>query len=257
MKPTWIIQTNFASEVHRWISALEECGSKYKTIEIVPFSEEIPLLNIEGPTMVYGTTTLIKNAQKYGYGVFFDPEKFRPSLWQKAYGDKFFNNKGKVVLIHQLPMHCQDQDIFIRPNSDLKDFCGSIADKDGIQKFVDDIAEGGYTFDLNTEVFISPVRSIFKEYRVFIVNNSPVAASQYRLRSMLAKRAEVPEAVTKFAAEMANIWSPDMAYVMDVCEDDNGELFVLELNCFNASGVYLCDVPSIVRAVEDIYDFPY
>lgn len=254
MKPTWILQTNFASEVHLWISAFEALGSKYKTIEIVPFSDDVPFIDVKGPTIVYGTTTLIKNSHSKGYGVFFDHEKFRPSLWQRAYKDKFFNSEGKVVLIHMLPAYCQDGDIFIRPNSDLKDFSGSVANKEGILKFVDDISKGGYPFDENTEVFISPIKSIYKEYRVFMVNGKAVAASQYRLRSMLAKRAQVPIAVTSFAEDMAKIWSPDVAFVMDVCEDDNGQFFVLELNCFNASGVYLCDVPSIVKAVEDMYE---
>jgi hypothetical protein len=247
------MQTNFSSEVVRWLSAFEECGSKYKTVEIIPFSDSLPDVDTEGPTIARGTTTMIKNAHKKGWGLFFNEENFRPSLWQKKYDKYLFNHDGEVYRIKDLHTFKGD-DCFLRPNSDMKDFSGSRIDRAGLVKFYNEVMAGEFPFNGDTEVFLAPLKDIYKEYRIFIVNGEPVAWSQYRLRSMLAKKAEVPMDIIKFARLMAKQWSPEKAYVMDICTDNEEMPYVLELNCFNASGVYLADVLNIVKAVEGLYE---
>lgn len=259
MSLTWIVQKNLTSELARWIEALESEGSKYKLMEIVPFADDLPDLAVSGPALCYGTTTMIKNAHKKDWkpGVFFNPDKFRPSLWKMVYGKYFFNKDGITLPVSDLTclleLEPDLKDAFLRPNSDMKDFSGSRVDRAGMEKFAKEVIAGEFPFPPTTEVFLAPLKSIYKEYRVFIVDGKAVASSQYRLRSMLAKRAEVPLPVEYFAEKMASMWSPDIAFVMDIAEDDDNNFHVLELNCFNASGVYLCNVKNIVKAVEYLF----
>jgi hypothetical protein len=242
------------SEPQKWIEALEARGSKWKPITIVPFADELPDVEVDGPALVYGSTTLIKNAHQKNWnpGTFFNPDNFRPSIWNEKYGRNMFNFDGEVYRIRDLHTFKGD-DCFIRPNSDMKEFSGSRIDREGLVKFYDEVMAGLFPFDADTEVFIAPLKPIYKEYRIFIVNGGPVAWSQYRLRSMLAKDAYVPRKFIVYAREMAEIWSPEKAYVMDICTDDNEKPHILELNCFNASGVYSCDVESIIEAVEGMF----
>lgn len=257
MRPTWIIQTNIDnSETNRWLQALRDEGSKFRKIKIVPFSDDLPDLipPADGPTVCYGTTTLIKNAPKKGYGVFFDPENFRPSLWCHAYG-RHFVNWCPDGLQHLKDVRIPEgKKMFMRPDGDLKDFSGSIVDTDGLEKFQSSVSFGGYPFTDELPVFVSPVRDIVEEYRCFIVGGKVVSASKYMVRTMMDKKPGAPDDVLRFAYKMDDIWSPEKAYVLDICRVVEGSLHVLELNCFNASGVYACDIKEIVRAVEKLYE---
>ncbi len=254
---TWIIQTNLTSEIHRWKMALERCDSAYRDVEIVPFSDDLPDVSyVTEFAVAHGTTSLIKNAHKKGWIVFFDPDNFRPSLWKIKYGRNFLNYDGGVMKMCDLSLPgIADKDgmTFVRPNGDFKDFSGSVVDYHGWEKFVKSVQEGGYTFDDQLEVYAAPAKNLFEEYRMFVVDGKVVSSSKYRLRTILDKKPNAPSEIVDFANEMADIWSPEKAYVMDVCKTDKGELKLLELNCFNASGVYAAPIEPIIEAIEKFF----
>lgn len=252
---TWIMQQNLVKEPQKWYDALEVCGSKWKPVEIIPFADSVPDVDFDTKYAVaYGSTTMIKNAHKHSNwnpGVFFTPELFRSNVWQEKYGKNMFNSDGYVTTIEKLKDNCPDE-MFIRPNNDLKDFSGSLIDKAGLIRFYDKVSFGGYIFGTDAEVFVAPIKEIHKEWRCFIVDGKVVASSQYKFRSMLMTKEGAPGGVIEFANSMANIWGPEKAYVMDVCEDMDRKLHLVELNCFNASGVYECNVVEIIKAVESM-----
>lgn len=255
MSVTWIMQQNLVSEPLKWTDALNALGSKWKPIEIVPFSGEVPDVEVDGPALVYGSTTLIKNAHKkknWNPGTFFDPVNFKSTVWLKKYAGFMLNSDGYATTIKELQANCPD-DLFIRPNDDMKDFSGSRIDKAELNRFYESVSAGGFLFDTSLEVFVAPIKDIHKEWRCFIVDGKCVASSQYRLRSMLMKKPGAPQNVIDFANDMAWLWNPEKAFVMDICEDMEGQMRILELNCFNASGVYECDVIEIIKAVEKLF----
>lgn len=256
----WIIQKNLTSELHRWERALVENKSSFRYIEIIPFDENVPDVDLppDANVICHGTTSLIKGAPAKGWkpGVFFNPDNFRPSLWRVKYGRNFLNYDGCVMKLSELSLPGimnKDCLAFVRPNGDFKDFSGSVVTPEGWEKFVRSVEEGGYTFDGQLEVYAAPFKSLFEEYRMFIVDGKVVSSSKYRLRTILDKKPNAPPEVVDFANKMARIWSPEKAYVMDICKTDEGELKVLELNCFNASGVYAAPLLSIIRAVEALF----
>lgn len=254
MSVTWIMQQNLVTEPKKWTYALEALGSKWKPIEIIPFSGDVPDVEVDGPALVYGSTTLIRGSKKKNWnpGTFFDPANFKSTLWNLRYGGFMLNYDGYATTLKDLQENCPE-DMFIRPNDDMKDFSGSRIDKAELNSFYERVSYGGYMFDTSLEVFVAPIKSIQKEWRCFIVDGRCVASSQYRLKHMLLKNPNVPIEVINFANEMATMWSPEKAFVMDICEDYDGNLRVLELNCFNASGVYECNVIEIVKAVEALF----
>jgi len=255
MSVMWVLQNNLLQEkLEPWKDAVLRRGSKLAEISIIPFADELPDVPAhEGPIVCYGSTTMIKNAKAKGWnpGIFFDVENFRCSKWNEMYGQNMFNSDGYVSALKDL------KDLpdlfFMRPDNDLKDFSGSVVSPEGLQKFVDSVSAGGFLFDGNLQVFVEPTKPIHKEWRCFIVNGKVASCSQYRFRSALLLDHRVPKEVKEFAERMAAIWSPERAFVMDVCETMERELKILELNCFNASGVYHCDVDAIVEAVEALF----
>jgi hypothetical protein len=257
---TWILQKNLTSELHRWLQALDDCGSSYREIDVIPFSDDLPDVSFATDYAIcHGTNTMIKNCHKKGWnpGVFFTPDHFRPSLWQKIYGPHFLNHDGAMMKLGEISIPSffgrGDLMAFVRPNGDFKDFTGSIVDNEGWERFVASVKEGGYSFDDQLEVFAAPLKEIVEEYRTFIVNGKVISASKYRLRTMLDKKPGAPQEVINFARIMAKIWSPEKAYVMDVARLQSGECKLLELNCFNASGVYAAPLEPIIYAVESLF----
>lgn len=251
----WIIQKNLTSELHRWERALVENKSSFRYIEIIPFDDNLPDVEVTpGASIVcHGSTTLIKGAPMKDWrpGVFFHPDHFRPSLWKNIYGPHFLNSDGHLMKLKDVELFAEY--MFVRPNGDFKDFSGSLVDRAGMEKFVKSVQEGGYTFDDTLDVFIAPEKHLFEEYRMFIVNGKVVSSSKYRLRTILDKKPNAPQEIVDFANRMAKIWSPEPAYVMDICKTDKGELKLLELNCFNASGVYAAPLIPIIQAVENLF----
>lgn len=251
----WIIQKNFNNNFDKWINALESNESHYKTLEIVPFSDSLPDVDLgdHKEVLVYGTTTMIKNAsKKWNPGTFFNPENFKCSTWIEKYGNNCFNYGGKVWVLKDLIQNCPET-CFIRPNNDLKDFSGVVVKKESVLDFYENVKKGDYLFDENLEVYVAPIKHIQKEWRVFIVGGKAITASQYKLKSMIALDQKVEQRVLDFAQSMSDIWCPEKAFVMDICLTLENELKLLELNCFNASGAYLCDLTKIVKSVEDLF----
>jgi hypothetical protein len=69
-------------------------------------------------------------------------------------------------------------------------------------------------------------------------------------RSVL--QAHVGADVIAFAKSIAERWSPDEAYVMDVARS-GGSLTVVEFNCLNSSGLFGCDARALVDALEESF----
>ncbi len=92
--------------------------------------------------------------------------------------------------------------------------------------------------------------TITREWRLFIVDGKPVAASQYRSNGRLKIESHAPSAVLQFAEQMCDIWTPCDLFVIDICEQD-GNYYIVELNAMNCAGFYACDVEAIVQSVAE------
>jgi len=255
---TWIIQSNVSQEHEKWFPALEKAGSIYVPIKIIPFADELEDVKIETPyAIAHGTTSLMKNAPKkpWNPGIFFNAENFKPSTWKEKYGRHFVNHQGfhcPLSFLDTFPFG--ELPFFIRPNGDFKDFSGSLVTKDGIKKFIEEVNIGGCLFDSSLEVYVANIVDIVHEWRLFVIGGKVVSASKYKLRTMLDKKEGAPNHIIDFANDLIRIWNPEKAYVMDICQTSEGEIKLLELNCFNASGVYLAPVEPIIKAVEALFE---
>jgi len=71
MKCTWIIQTNMSvSQTEEYTAACEELELPYVHFVQIPFTDELPELDIEFPYVFVGSTTVVELARKkYPYGV--------------------------------------------------------------------------------------------------------------------------------------------------------------------------------------------
>lgn len=256
----WILQKNKNNYLDKWINAFESNNSKYKMIEIVPLAQSIPNIEVDDLAVVIGTTTLMKYAhQNWVPGTFFDPVNFRVSSWLNVYGSELLNSDGQVCQIKEVMDKTEGWDsFFIRPNDDLKNFSGVVVKRESFQNQINNISNNPqkFMFDTSLDVFISKPQHIQKEFRFFVVDKKVVSGCQYRLKTMILLDANIDQSVYDYAQQLVDKWQPADAFVMDIVLNSNDEYKLLEFNCINASGLYVCDAVKIVASIESMVNSP-
>lgn len=254
MKPTlWMVQTNLGNaETHDAIkSACERNGLLFQGVKVIPFSDELPDIEHAGPVLAYGTTRFIKNvadSKKWKPGAFFDEKTFTVANCLRAWGDRMVNSDSVIVRLDSvasLPYSAAD-DLFVRPDGDLKEFAGEVMTFKGLCDWAAVINGGGFEFDGSLLVAIAGPKPIKSEWRVFAVEGARViAATRYRLNGRLAPEADVPPKVVSFVESRLREWMPAPAIALDVAEVDN-EIRILELSDIHSVGHYAADIEAVV-----------
>lgn len=76
--------------------------------------------------------------------------------------------------------------------------------------------------------------------------------SQYKVAGkVIAKNHDDDKIAFKLTQQMADIYSPYLAYVLDICVYQ-GEYKIVELNCINDAGFYDADVSKLIQSLEKI-----
>lgn len=257
MPTTWIIQRYLGKNTRTLRQLLAACAVEERPcvqIDVVPYSTELPMLpDLPFPFVFYGYSTLIQNvfrSDKWRPGIFFDPELFRPTIYRQRYGALYLNEDMDTGTVGELDakLFAPEIELFIKPDDDLKGFTGQVMAFGAFRAWFHGFQET--QSDLLTEnsrVVWSMPRAISAEWRLFLVDQRVVAASQYAPEQAAGSFA--PPEVREFAEKAAAIWSPSAVFVMDIALVPSG-LKIIELNCFSGSGFYYADVPKIVRSVS-------
>jgi hypothetical protein len=272
----WVVQNNLYNEAGyvRFIEALDRFSSNYIVVKPVPFFdlllpddfdsatmsvEDTKEVEIDGSQLivVMGAHYLSKIAKQRGWlpGTFHN-ENFDFNIWREGYGrDNILNYDSIVGTLETIQNTFEDDNIFVRPLHDTKSFAGNVMTKEAFEAWRDKVRNYPYQdeqkINMNLEVVISSPKVIYSEYRFFIVNGKIVTQSLYRRGGKLISDDNVDERVINFVRYMIQVWEPSVAYVLDVAETPDG-FKVIEINTFNSSGFYACDVQKIVIAIEDL-----
>ena len=143
----------------------------------------------------------------------------------------------------------------MRPATDEKFFAGKVCTQDEFQAWWQDIvvdrSDYGNGVQPATPVLVSPVQTIYAEYRTWIINGKVVTASSYKQAGALHTKLDVSPEVVDFAENCARIWSPEKAFCLDVCETPEG-LRIVEPNTINFAGFYSANIGKLVAGIEGI-----
>lgn len=258
----WLVQTNLVKE--ELFPSIEEAAKKHGHgcvgLKIIPFSDSVEFLADigfappEGKLIPYGSTSMIKMFDRSKWnkqGFFFNQENLRTSKWVQELGIRMLNWDARFGTLKSfIGAPLDERRFFVKPDNDLKDFTGSSLCMAEIATFYDQVSAGGFCFNTDIPIVVSSLKNTGWEYRIFMIKDRAIAWSSYKLKEMCLTDKRVPSEVIRFAQDTAQIWRPDEAYVIDVCETDDG-FKVVEFNCLNASGFYSCDVEKIVREVSE------
>jgi hypothetical protein len=163
----------------------------------------------------------------------------------------FYNTEHSNLPIHDVES-CFSEDaprIWIRSVSGSKNFSGGVFSKEEYAAELQYLEQKCPDISL----VISTPKILGCEWRVVIINDEIISASQYMDAGNPVYNSDVPTAVLKFAERWRkqNMFSISGSYVLDVCEY-NEDLKVVEANNLLTSGWYSCDVEKIVDKLYEV-----
>lgn len=257
---SWVIQSNLLNDTQItavWYAAKEAGCDTYEAV-IVPFQDELgnedDLIHLTDKIIPYGSCKLTKISTLKGWkGNCYNPETFRADVWN-AMRDDMLNSDLVIMEVKDTVEFFKDTDEdeewFIRPVMDLKEFNGTVAQVGDIKSWMHSTKSGNFSFGENTKVMLARVKKIYSESRFFVVGGKVVDGSYYRMGGRtIAKHIEDPQTY-EIASRFAEKWLPHECCVMDLADTDDG-IKVIEFNTINSSGFYDHDIKKIVTKMTE------
>lgn len=272
----WVVQNNLYKEegYNKFLNSLERLECNYIIVKPIPFTNIIipvdfddidrdiseaddPIDDDSQPIMICGAISLGRIAKARGWhpGSFIN-DNFHYAKWKTNWGDNLLNPDAKIGTVSSFFGHSPSHDVFVRPTEDTKAIAGTVMSKYDFEDWISSVSmvkeEEFAPLHKNTEIAISPIKKIYNECRLFVVDGKVVTASIYKKGNDVIEDSNVDERYISFVNKMTKIWSPSIAFVMDVADTPNG-LKIIEINNLNSAGFYACDTSKIINAVEELY----
>jgi hypothetical protein len=244
-------------EIRRQEMSCELIGYRELAKASVPTVDGKPVTR-DDCVIVYGTYPTVRQAQLHSDWSpvgWLDPESFDCAAYYPHFAP-FLLNRSHAVLTGVEAIRRADAlfaeygtsgEVFARPTGVHKLFVGRrIAREDW------ETALAPTRYDSDTRILVAAPQEIGREWRVVVVGDEVIAGSQYAIDGVRTVSSECSSEAVSFVQTVLQgvTWRPAEVFMMDVCES-NGTLRVVELNAFNCSWLYACDLPCVVRKVSE------
>lgn len=235
-------------EQPEFIECLKDKGHEYelvKTYSDLP-EGDIVRCSINMAKYWYGHKGIICNWKKFLCSEYYGPFSDYLLNWPCS-----FTSYGEVSSIFDT--YENNGHIFLRPDAGDKSFTGEVLNRQELEKH-----RGEYNnlWTNNLSVVIAKPYNIDREFRVVVIGDKAVSASQYKKRVISNLELEVERippthGVYSWVDDMLKVvkYRPDPIFVIDVAEYNN-RYYVLELNSFTCSGLYDCDPLPIIQGMQ-------
>lgn len=277
MKPFFAVQATdrHDTEIHKTVDALKSLGLEYETFGTIYFEDEITNLEAfptDRPVIpICGTKVLslhLRGLTPPNWQMFYDRDEFDQAQYSDVYQDYLLNYGAEYSPFVLIADQVQTSARFMKPSDDGKAFAGLIVEEG--QTLRDALKSQMTQRLVDTDLVLSaPLQRLGREWRMFVVNDEVIDISEYRDRGHV--QAKVTEEKTKnmlrcmFRSVLKLSSRKVSTYVMDVAEvfpyshletpEKSGREFrIVEINCFNCSGLYKVDVAKVYGAVAQMFE---
>lgn len=145
--------------------------------------------------------------------------------------------------------------IFIRPDSGEKTFQAQLLDLQDFDKFWDNATSGGGNCSSSDIVIVSTPKTINGEWRFVCSGEEIISQSTYQYQGQRTLIPSAPLGATAKVQEILKVgYSPDPVFCVDICEDADGNFWLLELTSFSSAGLYATDKAKVVKRVSEIVE---
>lgn len=274
MKVRWIVENFTDSEDYRnLIDVVRESGrdcfvigrgnhvdfdaSSFKSNECVMFLGSIQMTKNVTDRLPSGCFPISYNTWKnYLCSSYYPPLKnhlFNDNFEFTTIGEfranffEFYRKFGKEAMV------------FIRPDTGEKSFQGQLLDIQDFDKFWG--SSQIQSDDPNEKMIVSSPKNINGEWRFVCskYNGGEIIAQstyQYQKKRTLIPSAPVG-ATNKCLEVLREGYYPDSVFCVDICEDNDGNFWLLELTSFSSAGLYATDKRKVVNRVNEIVEMEY
>lgn len=248
----WVIQQSIfkPGNYSLLVDALDAMDISYTTVAIRNGTVEMtPDVSVAGKVYVCGAIRLAQIARNKGWvpGSFLN-ENFVFQRWRKALGAELLNDAMTAGRLADIAAP-RDGRFFIRPAEDNKAFDGTVIDAEMLADWRRDPTKQHLQA---MDVIVAPVRQIYREYRLFVVNHQVITGSVYKVGGKPHISSEIEDDVLDYARTMIGRWTPAESLVIDIALTADG-FKVIEFNNINSSGFYASDVAKYVAAIQSHY----
>ncbi len=248
----WVIQRNIFKPVNYQLltNSLDRLEISYTSIFIPNATYNLePEVLVKGNVYICGAIKLKKIAeQREWYPGSFLNENFSFDKWLLALGSELLNFDALFGKTFEIEIN-HLKEFFIRPLEDNKAFNGEVINHETLSLWKKDPSKK-YLLDL--DVIVSPVKNIYKEYRLFIVKNKIITGSVYKINGKGQVSTIIEDSVVEYVSKIIKKWVPCESFVIDICLTENGYK-IIEFNNINSSGFYASDISKYVESIQVEY----
>lgn len=249
------------------IKEIQRQGMKCEVISYIPFESGSYDVFKEDECVVFqGSLQLARQLlreKKWIPNSWLTLQNYECSTYYAHFGEHLFNDNYAMMPVAEITRRfdwCmktfgKDDSVFIRPSSGFKTFAGQIFTTANFSKDWQWVKE--FT-EPNQLVVVSSPKIILAEWRFIVVDRQVITGALYRLNGKSSYR-EINKnydrdvnAYNK-ACEIANCeFRPDTVFTVDICQAWDCKYYLLEIGSFNCSGLYSCNLSSIVSSVSSM-----
>lgn len=262
MKTKWIVE-NFTKEssyleiveaIKKEGGDIKEINNGFKFSDLEGYDENSPVMFLGSIEM---TNTAFKQMPNCFPVAYCNQKNYLCTKYMSHFGKYLFNDKYSIISLKEFHRHKffyygvfgNEALIFIRPDSGQKLFQAQLLDLLDCDRFL----EHNKHIEHELVVISCPKNIIWEGRFVVSTRKDIVANSTYRYQGQITKIPSVPVGATKLVKELLEIgYYPDSVFVMDICQDNDNNFWLLELNSFSSAGMYACNKTDIVKYVSNI-----
>ena len=261
----WVLQLDLeiGHTEEAMLRALTIRNIPFTAVKVIPFSHElIPEPDLpDVKVMTYGGVVMREVSEKRGWSPgFYWNDNFEYGAWRANWGEHLLNSSAVVSTFGEVAHRWGK--FFIRPCATDKTFTGSVVTWEEFEKWREEVRSGNVSHRYlgltdSTPVMYDRYQDIADECRFFIAGGKIATASYYRIdgRSKCIPFYDTPwysAAMEEFVQARTQEWALAPAYVLDIARRADGILKIIEVNCYNSSGLYECDTLKLVDALEEL-----
>lgn len=260
----WIVDSNIIKDTRyeNLPEIIESLGYGVQVIDYVPFLAssrfKIPEDRV---TIFYGTINLRQWVKGKVSAIYCREDDLRYHVYRSKCPiaeEKWLNGLNITTVAGLKNMYealgaGQDISAFIRPDSGLKSFTGTVINSRA--ELDEEIRVWEYMNKTTPSelVVISPAESIVGEFRFIICNGEIVGESRYQKNGKHVENTDIPDGAKTLAEEVCKAgWHPDTIFTCDICECRGGEFKIIEFNSFACAGWYAANPLNIVKSVTEV-----
>lgn len=264
----WIIE-NFTKEssYEEIIKEVQNQGHELTIIKNGYKHSDINHLREGNPCVLFlgsiEMTNIIKKELSNCFPVAFcNQEKYLCTNYMTYFGKYLFNDRYAIISLSELQrqkffyygVYGKEALIFIRPNSGQKPFQAQLLDMLDIDRFVKTNEHIKHEL-----VVVSTPKNIRWEGRFVVTNEKEIIAhSTYLFQGQITKIPTVPKESIDLVKNILEIgYYPDKVFVIDICQDNDGNFWLMELNSFSSAGMYATDKKVLVKRLSEIAEKEY